>query len=252
MGLFSLLRKEDKLESLEKRIAVISGALLVVANGFVGVAEGWIASGVVAVVIGAMPIWILLMGWLFFGESRPGWRKMAGAVVGVFGIALIATGDLQPVGPGSFGFGIFCLLLSGVLWSCGTLVQRRLKGLRAVFRFSTWQMFSGAIAAGFLSLLFERPWAVDWSAVSSTSWFAMWYLVVFGSVISFTAYAYLSRNFQPHVVSTYALVNPLIAVGLGWLFLSEPVNLNFGVATLLVLVGLGLLLFQPRPTQEQD
>lgn len=251
MFLISRARQETKLTPGEFKIAVISGACLVVANGFVCLTEAWLASGVVAVVIGAMPIWILLMGWLFFGEGRPSPLKFVGALIGVSGIALIAgldqVGDFKALHPGpGMLVGIFLLWLSGILWASGTLLQRRTKLLTAIFRFSSVQMISGAVATGVLSLIFEKPWAIDWAAVTPVSWLALAYLIVFGSLISFSAYLYISRNFDPAIVSTYALVNPLIAVGLGWLFLSEPVDLKFAVATALVIVGLTLLLYRRR------
>ncbi|MBX3019952.1 MAG: EamA family transporter [Bdellovibrionaceae bacterium] len=244
-----LLRRESKITPAEKKTAIISGAFLVIANGFVCVTEAWVASGVVAVIIGAMPIWILLMGWFFFGEGRPAVRQILGALIGVGGIALIAgTGHAAVIGDGpGLIVGVFFLFLSGVLWASGTLLQRRTKGLTSLFRFSAWQMFSGAIATGLLSLALEKPWSLAWLEIPAVSWWSLGYLIVFGSLVSFSAYLHLSRNFAPAVVSTYALVNPLIAVGLGWLFLREPVDLKFALATLLVLVGLALLLFKKRP-----
>lgn len=250
MFAFGLLRKETRLPWRERRIAAVSGACLVVANGFVCVTERWVASGVVAVVIGAMPIWILLVGWLAFGEGRPALRQIVGALIGVLGIAIIAgTGDVAAVaGADSPGLlaGLALLFLSGILWASGTLLQRRTQGLVAVFRFSAWQMLSGAVVTGLLGMIFEKPWTLGITSISAASWLSLAYLIVFGSLVSFSAYLYLSRHFAPAVVSSYALVNPLIAVGLGWLFLSEPVGVNFLIATALVLTGLGLLLFKRR------
>lgn len=244
-----LLRRESSITAQERKIAIISGAFLVVANGFVCVTEAWVASGVVAVIIGAMPIWILLMGWAVFGEGRPAAKQVLGALIGVSGIALIAgTGHSAVIAEGGPGIlaGVSFLFLSGVLWASGTLLQRRTKGLKSLFRFSALQMVSGGIVTGLFGLAFEKPWALSWADVPAASWWSLGYLIFFGSVISFSAYLHLSRNFTPAVVSTYALVNPLIAVGLGWLFLGENVDLKFAFATALVLVGLALLLFRKK------
>lgn len=253
MFLISRFRHETPLTQSEFKIAAVSGACLVIANGLVCLTEAWIPSGVVAVVIGAMPIWILLVGWLFFKEGRPAPLKFLGALIGVCGIALIAgldhTSDFQPLHPGpGMIVGIFLLWGSGILWASGTLLQRRTKMLVSIFRFSSTQMISGAIATGILSLIFEKPWGLHWTGITMISWLSLAYLIVFGSLVSFSAYLYISRNFDPAIVSTYALVNPLIAVGLGWLFLSEPVDLKFALATGLVMIGLTLLLYRRRST----
>lgn len=239
--------REGAMTASEKRTAFISGALLVVANGLVCVVEAWVASGIVAVVIGAMPIWILMVGWIGFRHGRPAVQQILGAVIGLCGIALIAGADHAPVAAdvnSDMRLGVLLLFMSGVLWASGTLMLRQTVGLKAVFRFSAWQMISGAAVTLVLALVLERPWDLDFALISARSWLSLGYLVIFGSVISFSAYLYLSRNFAPHIVSTYALVNPLIAVGLGWMFLGESVDIRFAFATLLVLVGLCFLILK--------
>lgn len=247
MWLLALRKAEDKLKPMEARIAGWSGVFLILANGIVCVSEQSVSSGLVAVIIGAMPIWIMLTGWLGFGEARPSGRKIAGALVGLAGIALIAADHLLPEQASSSRFGILILFLSSALWSTGTLLQRRVPGVRSACRFSAWQMLSGGVAAGLFSLGFEKPWAMNWAEVTTGSWAALAYLVVFGSLIAFTAYAWLGRNLEPHIVSTYALVNPVIAVGLGWQFMNEAVDSRFFMATLLVLFGLLLLMWRRSP-----
>ena len=236
------LRNETALTGPERRDAALSGTLLVIANGLVCVAERWIPSGIAAVVIGAMPIWILLLGWVAFSGPRPTAQRWLGALVGLAGIALIATEHSGLAVAGPFGsFSVLILFASNWLWVGGTFVQRRSAGLKSSFRYSATQMLCGAVLAGALSLTFESPWHGRWAAVSASSWAALAYLIVFGSVIGFSAYGWLARNVEPHRVSTYALVNPVIAVGLGWSFRGERVTLNFLFATLLVLLGLVLL-----------
>lgn len=236
-------KREPPLARAEFVVAIKSGVMLMTANGFVCVMERWVPSGLTAVVIGASPIWFMLIGWMAFGTGQPSVRKIVGAGIGLIGIALIATGDTHTQSDGSFGvYAPLALCFSSLLWVTGTLVQRKVSVGKSGFRFLSLQMGSGAVVTLLLSLIFESPLSHDWTHVSSLSWLALAYLVSFGSLIAFTAYSWLSRNVEPHVVSSYALVNPVIAVWLGWFLADEPLTGKFIGATLLVLLGLGVLM----------
>ncbi|MET0279722.1 MAG: EamA family transporter [Steroidobacteraceae bacterium] len=237
-------QRDAPLNRLEIRVAAASGALLVVANGLVGVVEQWIATGMVAVIIGAMPIWMMLLGWFAFAQPRPTLQKVAGALIGLGGIALIAGGNFGGGNPHA-ALGNVLILLSSWSWAVGTLIQRRVAGLKSLWLFSSYQMLSGAAVTLLLALLLERPWAIAWRSVSADSWLALGYLVVFGSLVAFTAYGWLSRNVASHIVSTYALVNPIVAVALGFAVFQEPLNMQFVVATVLVAIGLAVFLGKP-------
>ena len=250
MSVFAYFKNEPTLTNAQKKIGVQSGILLVLANGIVCVVEKWVPSGIAAVVIGAMPIWIMLIGWISFGTGRPTLRKIVGACIGLLGIAFIAAGDTHSDSSGIFGeFAPLVLLVSSWLWATGTLMQRRLVNMKSGITFLAWQMMSGALTATILSCAFEMPWAYDWSVVTAKSWLALLYLIVFGSLVGFSAYSWLSRNVEPHLVSTYALVNPVIAVLLGWFLANEELTGKFIGATVLVLIGLGLLMLQPKSKQ---
>lgn len=242
MLVFSLLKREGALSTSEKKNAAISGACLVVANGIVCVMEQWVPSGIAAVIVGAMPIWVMGIGFLFFGESKPTARKLMGALIGLSGVTLIAASQGNSSGSVYAQYGAFFLLISSCIWAFGTLIQRRVKGLTSPLRYSAVQMVSGALITTLFSLTFEKPWLVRFENIHTSSLLALAYLVVFGSVIAFSAYSWLSRNVEPSLVSTYALVNPVIAVGLGWLLASEKIGSTFIIATILVLTGLTLLM----------
>lgn len=245
MFAIALVAREKRVTQTELRIAVISGPLLVVANGIVCVVEQWVASGVAALIIGAMPIWILFIGWIGFKQPKPDARKLVGALVGLAGIGLIASGNLSS-GSANASFGNFVLIGSSWLWAIGTLIQRRALKVQSPFLFSSLQMIAGSLVTGAFALWSESPFTHDWSHVTSTSWLALVYLIIFGSLIAFTAYGWLSRNLEPHLVSTYALVNPVVAVALGSLFYREPITAKFLVATVLVAAGLALFVLK-RP-----
>lgn len=236
--------KETKLNSLELKTAMLTGVFLVGANGLVSVAEKWVPSGITAVIIGAMPIWIMALNWVSFAGVKPSNRKIAGALIGVSGIVLIALDQINPVTTGIARFGILMLCSSSLLWGIGTLLQRKVPLVKSIFLFSSIQVLTGSLSTLVFCLAFERPWELDLMSISSRSWWALAYLTIFGSVIAFTAFSWLSRTVEPHLVSTYALVNPLIAVLLGSLFYDEQISVKFAAATLAVLVGLYLLIFK--------
>lgn len=247
IGLVAIIKREGSLTAVEKRTAFTSGILLVLANGIVCVLEKWVPSGIAAVVIGAMPIWIMLVGWVGFDTGRPDARKIGGACIGLLGIAMIAAGNSHVSSDDAFArYAPLVLCVSSLLWATGTLIQRKAAGVKNGISFLTLQMASGAAAAVLLSLIFESPLTFDWASVSSDSWLALAYLIVFGSLIGFTAYSWLSRNVEPHLVSTYALVNPVIAVWLGWLLKDEPLTGKFVLATVLVLIGLTVLIYRKK------
>lgn len=240
MSLISRWKKEAPLSRQERTIALVSGAFLITANGIVCVSEKWVSTGIVSVIVGAMPIWIMLMGWTFFGQARPTPQKLIGAFIGLSGIVLIAGGGFES------NSGIWIVLSSSLFWAVGSLLQRKAPNVKSGFRFSMTQMLTGGALATLISIVTEKPWSFSWTSVTPGSWIALVYLIFFGSIIGFTAYAWLGRNVEPHLVSTYALVNPVIAVALGWVLLSEPVTPVFFGATVLVLLGLSLLMIQPR------
>lgn len=243
MGVASLVKRESALTLEQKKIAIFSGALLILANGMVGVMEKWVPSGIAAVVIGAMPIWIMLIGWTAFGTGRPEVRKIVGASIGLIGIGWIAAGDTHSDTSGIFGrFAPLVLCISSWLWAVGTLIQRRALNVKSGLSFLSLQMATGAFVGVVITCLFESPWTFDWSSITTKSWLALLYLIVFGTLIGFTAYSWLSRNVEPHLVSTYALANPVIAVWLGWFLADETLSGKFVAATLLVLLGLSILI----------
>ena len=246
MGLAALIKREAPLSRLEMKYSALSGVLLVSANGFVCVNEKWVPSGIAAVVIGSMPIWIMLIGWIGFQTSRPEFHKILGACIGLLGIAMIAAGDTHSNQTGIFGaYAPLALCISSWLWATGTLVQRKANAVKSGLSFLTVQMASGAATVVLISCVFEQPWSYDWNLVSTRSWYALLYLIIFGSLFGFTAYSWLARNVEPHLVSTYALVNPVIAVWLGWFLVDEPLTAKFVFSTALVLVGIVILM---KPT----
>lgn len=242
------LRRETSLLPADRKIAVISGTLLVCANGFVCVAETWLSSGLAAMIIGTIPAWISLIHWRFFSGKRPSLKQAMGILISISGIVFLAGSDTQGAGSDRY-WGVLTLLASVILWSFGTLTQRKAGNLRNIFTFSATQLSGGCVVLAFLALIFEGPRALLTLHVDGESLFAFFYLVIFGSVIAFSSYLWLSRNVNPTKVSTYAVVNPLVAVWIGWLFANEPLNSGTLISSVLILCGIYFVIFDRRPNE---
>jgi drug/metabolite transporter (DMT)-like permease len=245
MLLLARLRKESPLIAREKKFAALTGVALMSANAVVCYLERWVPSGIAAVVVGAMPIWVLITGKLFFKTENYGLRKWLGALIGLLGIIFIAEGQVDSRLNGFEKYAVFFLLISSWLWAIGTHLQKKAGVIKSSFRYTAWQMLAGAVLVSIVSLIFGEFATFKLNEVSLHSFEAWLYLVIFGSIIAFTAYSWLGRNVEPPLLSTYALVNPVIAVLLGWWIAGESVTLKFFGATALVLLGLSLLLIKP-------
>jgi drug/metabolite transporter (DMT)-like permease len=225
--------------------AVVGGLLFVGGNGLVAWSETRVDTGIAALLIAAVPLWMALFDRVANGQGLSR-SALLGLLVGFGGVALLAW----PSGPSRIdALGAVALLVSGAAWAAGSLVARRVALPRRPLVSSGMQMFAGGVllmlvasASGELTEV-GRP--------SLKSLLAMIYLVVFGSWLAFTAYTWLLQVAPTSVASTYAYVNPVVAVFLGWAVLSEPLSVRT-VAAGAVILGAVALIVTPgraRPTR---
>jgi drug/metabolite transporter (DMT)-like permease len=223
----------------------VGGLLFVGGNSLVAWSETRVDTGVAALLIAAVPLWMALFDRVANGQglSRP---ALLGLLVGFGGVALLAW----PSGPSRIdALGALALLVSGAAWAAGSLVARRAALPRRPLLSSAMQMFAG----GMLLMLVAGA-SGEFAEVGSPSLksvLAMIYLVVFGSWLAFSAYTWLLQVAPMSVVSTYAYVNPVVAVFLGWAFLSEPLSVRTVVAGAVILGAVALIVTpsrtRPRP-----
>jgi drug/metabolite transporter (DMT)-like permease len=199
---------------------VVGGLLLAGGNGGVSIGERFVSSGLAALLVATVPLWIVLFGH-FSGAERLTRRVGLGIVVGFAGMGLLAqSAGREP----SQLFGIVALLLAALAWAAGSDYARRAPLPRRPLVSTAMQMLAGGALLGVLAI-FTGDWArfpfqhMDGAAIASVA-----YLVVFGSLIGFSSYVYLLKVAGPAVVSTYAFVNPVVAVALGAAFLGEAVT----------------------------
>ena len=199
--------------------------------------EKVVPSGLAAVIAATIPVWVLLGEWLFAGSQRPAKKALAGAALGVSGVILL----MLPVGLHASGFSgsALVLLLGALFWAAGTVTSRHLDLPRQLSMSAGLQMAWGG---GFLLLLSAATGELRSLPGLAHRWdwhlaFAMVYLILFASIIAFTAYVWLIARDPTTRVASYAYVNPLVALLLGWLIAQErPTPLQYAGAAL-VLAG---------------
>lgn len=230
------LRGEPMPALRQWRAAAIMGALLLLGgNGAVVWAEQKLSSGLAALLVGTEPLWVAIMFWLMPGGRRPTLRVTAGLLVGFGGAALLAL-TAENVGGGAPHLpSILALFLGCLSWAWGSLYGRNADLPSSPLLATGMQMLAGGsllLGAGALN----GEWrSFDPAAVSAVSLGAFAYLVIFGAIVAFSAYTWLIRNTEPTLVATYAYVNPVVAVFLGWLLGSEPLGSMTFVAMGLIL-----------------
>jgi len=219
--------------------AIVGGFLLIGGTGLVAWGEQTIPSGVAALLIGLMPMWLAIFGRVAYGE-RVHPLVAAGIAIGVLGIAILAwpvggVGTLDPAG-------LLALVIAPVLWAAGTLYAARRAVLPRPALFATGiEMIAGGIGFGILALVTGETTGFELAAVSATSWFGIVYLIVVGSLIGFTTFAWLLTVAPLPRISTYAYVNPVVAVVLGWLIIGEPLTGRTVVAAVVITVAVVLI-----------
>jgi drug/metabolite transporter (DMT)-like permease len=210
------------------RVLPVGVFLFVGGNGFVSIASQSIPSGGVAVVCALMPLWVGVLGFVF--GVRPTTREWFSLFVGFAGVVILLGGPSLAGKP----VHIALVILSPMLWAAGSLLSRRTKdigGEHAPLVGPSLQMLTGGTALAVLALVRGERFPVD---APATAWLGLAYLFVFGSVLGFTAYAWLLRNTRPTIATSYAYVNPILAVLIGAALYGEPLGWTTLIANILI------------------
>ena len=221
--------------------AIVGGLMLAGGIGLLSFAERRIPSGLAALMVATIPVWITLFEWLGFGGKRPGAQIFVGLGLGLAGAALlfVPAVDTRAGDYDLLGMGI--VLLGALLFAIGSLYSRRAP-LPEDTRISTAsEMLAGGLLLLLVSLLVGEPARLDVAAISTRSIVALAYLTVFGSIIGYTAYLWLLKTVEPAKVGTNFYVDPVIAVLVGWLVAGETVTLPMVVAAAVILLGVAVI-----------
>jgi drug/metabolite transporter (DMT)-like permease len=200
--------------------AIVGTALLLGGNGLVALGEQTVPSGLAALIIASVPLWVILLRAITRDRVTGG--TLIGTVVGFAGVALLVfRGDS---GTGATIGGVLLIVLASISWASGSFFSGKLSLPKDPFVSTAIQMLSGGVALGVVALGSGEIADLQPSEFSLSSLLAVAYLVVFGSLAAFTAYTWLLQNAPISKVATYAYVNPVVAVFLGWLILSETIT----------------------------
>jgi drug/metabolite transporter (DMT)-like permease len=229
---------------LHWRSALVIGALLLLGgNGGVVLGEQLIATGIAALVIATSPIWMALFEAIVAGE-RPGWLTIAGLAAGIVGVAILVVPveGSPPIDP----LGLALVGGAAISWSIGAVYAKRVPMPSSPFQGAGLEMLCGGAVMLAVGLLRGELSGVDPDAFSAESIVALVYLIVFGSLIAFTAYIWLLNHVPISVVSTSAYVNPIVAVALGVVILNEPMTPRTWLAAAII-IGAVVAMVSGRP-----
>jgi drug/metabolite transporter (DMT)-like permease len=229
------------------RSAFILGALLLVGgNGFVTWSEREVPSGIAALVIATVPLWVTLFDWLIFQAPVPGRRMIAGLILGFLGIGLLIGGGQFQGTSNVRLISVIVLLMAPILWSLGSLKSRNADLPQNAFMSTAMEMLAGGLLLIIAGLITGEARQLNVAQIAPRSLVAMLYLTFFGSIVALTAYVWLLKTVEAAKVATYSYVNPAIAVFLGWLILSEPVTPQILAAIVVIILGVILITTSSR------
>jgi drug/metabolite transporter (DMT)-like permease len=225
---------------------VVGTLLLVGGNGGVVLAEHYISSSLAALLVATEPFWIVLLSWLWLKGARPNWKVAAGLLLGFIGVYLLIGGQIfSGAGNANQLLGAALVVLGALCWATGSIYGLRAPVAKSPILASAMQMLAGGAMLTLIGT-FSGEWTtLNLAAVTINSWLGLAYLIIFGSLIAFTAYSWLLKNAQPAMVSTYAYVNPVIAVFLGWLIAGESLTTQ-------MLIGAGIIVGSVALITSQD
>lgn len=232
----------------EARSAAIVGLFLLLGgNGAVVWAEQSIPSGLAALMVSSSPLWMMLLDGLRPGTPRPTKRALLGIALGFGGVILLLwptnSGGLLQTNP----WGAAALIFATLAWSFGSIYSRYAPLPTSPLMGSAVEMLAGGMALGALGLLTGELGQVHLAGIALRSWLGLAYLIVFGSLIGFTAYTWLLRVAPTSLVSTYAYVNPLVALMIGALLGNETLAARTLVAAAVILGSVALITAAKRP-----
>ncbi|MGB7847980.1 MAG: EamA family transporter [Candidatus Acidiferrum sp.] len=229
------------------RTSFITGCLLLmVGNGTVSWAELTVPSGIAALLVATVSLWMVLVDWLRPGGVRPAPRVIAGFLLGFAGMVLLVgpkhLGNSERINP----LGACALIGASLAWAAGSIFSRHHPLPRSPLLGAGMQTLSGGAALCVLAVVLGETRHFHLADVTLRSWLALLYLIVFGSAIGFSAYVYILKHSTAARVATYAFVNPVVALFLGWFLAAEPLSLRTLLASCIILTAVLLVITAPH------
>lgn len=240
------VRKSDFSGRSWANAAVVGACLMLLGNGGVAIATKTVDSGIVALMTAVTPLWLVgLDSMMHKTHARPSKAVWLGIAMGIAGVVVLKFGDFGGTS-GVSTIGVLVMLVATLGWALGSVWSKRPGGAHSPVVATAMQMLAGGAVLMCASVPKELVSHDEWTLLASNpptteTWLQWAYLVIFGSLCGFTAYIWLLRHQPAARVATYAYVNPLVAIVLGWLLIDEPIGLRTVYAAALMLGGVAVI-----------
>jgi drug/metabolite transporter (DMT)-like permease len=243
--LFLISRRgnSERLRPEHLKSTAITGLLLLLGgNGGVVWAEQYLSSGLTALLVSTVPVWVVILTWIITREKKNLVKNLVGVLLGFTGLYLLIS--LQNLSNGSQFNLIAALVLVGATlsWSVGSVYTRYASMPKSSLVSTSFQMIFGGSGLLIASLISGEPADFNIGMISANSLLSLIYLIIFGSLIAFSAYVWLLKKTGPSRATTYAYVNPVVAVILGWLLAGEKLTLELIIAALIIVSAVVIIL----------
>jgi drug/metabolite transporter (DMT)-like permease len=217
------------------RLFVIGVMMLCLSNGLITWAMQYIPSGLCAIIVATVPIWITIFSYFLVERSRLSVLLLVGMLVGFLGVGGIFYDYLASLMNPEFRLGIILTLIACVSWALGSVLTTRW-ALKVNFLYGAgFQMLFSGIVMVITALLMGHPFPSSGEGIEL--WGSLLYLIFIGSILGYSAYVFVLNNLPPSLASVYAYINPIVAVLLGWLILKEHINWITAISSLVTLIG---------------
>lgn len=225
-----------------KSTAIIGILLLLGGNGGVCWAEQFVPSGLTALLISTVPIWVMLISFVMPKQKNASLKNVIGVILGFIGLFFLISPEHIIKGSSVDLVGALALIIASLLWSIGSVYSKNADLPKYSLTATALEMFFGGITL-LIASLFTGEWShFNAGAISGKSILGLVYLIIFGSLIAFSAYVWLLSKADPHKVTTYAYVNPVVAVFLGWLLAGEMIDLKVIVSAVIIIAAVVLII----------
>lgn len=216
------------------RHAIVGFFMISIGNGAVGWGEMYVSSSIAAIICSLMPLWIILINLAYGKGDKIDGQILFGVLLGFGGLMLIFGDGLSDFTNSDYTAGIIVIFLATISWAGGTIYLRTFKKNGTPLLDAALQMFFGGVFLLTASSLTEDANTAQWHGESL---FALFYLIILGSVVAYGAYSYVLTKLPTPVVSLYAYINPVVAVLLGWLILDEKLNAAILTGCMIIIAG---------------
>lgn len=229
--------------------AVVGALYFLICHGLLHWAELHVSSSMAALLTATEPMFILLLAWAT-GQQKISRLSAIGLAIGAIGVAILTGGELTAKTTGLLG--MIAVLVGALSWAVGVVVSPKLKLPEEAIARTAVPLVCGAAMLLATAGITGEFHALHWSAISLRSILGLAYLITFGSIVAFTAYTWLLQRCPPTLVATHTYANPVVAVLLGWLFASEPLNARIVLASVAILGAILLIRRGERATEHRE